>query len=161
MRFIVDTNAGKLAKWLRMLGYDAAFFNGKNDSEIIARALKEGRILLTRDTHLIEWGIVRNGQVQTLLVRSDIPDLQITQVIRELGIKEFPGLFSICLECNSRIINIEKTTVADIIPPYVLQTQEEFKLCPQCHRIYWRGTHWDIMQKRIEALLRDAGDNQS
>ncbi len=152
MRFIVDTNAGKLARRLRMLGYDAVFFNGRDDAEIVSQALKENRILLTRDTHLMEWGVIRDGRVRTLLIQSDIPDLQVSQVIRELDINEFPEPLTLCLECNYPLISANKTEIADIIPRYVMQTQEEFKSCPVCRRIYWRGTHWHIMKKKIEVL---------
>src|SRR5512137_533387 len=100
MKFIADTNVGKLAKWLRMLGFDTLFFTGKQDVEIISWALKDNRILLTRDTHLMEWGLIRDGRVQALLINSDDPDIQVSQVIRELDIREFPKPFSLCLVCN-------------------------------------------------------------
>jgi len=152
MRFIVDTNAGKLAKWLRMLGYDAVFFNGTDDAEVISQAFKENRVLLTRDTHIMEWSVIRSGRVRTVLIRSDDPDIQVSQVIGELGITEFPEPFSICLVCNNPLMKISKIEIADNIPTYVWRTQEEFKLCPVCRRIYWRGTHWAIMKQRIEEL---------
>jgi hypothetical protein len=155
MRFIVDTNVGKLTKWLRILGYDTVFFKGKDDSEIISQALKEDRILLTRDTHLMEWGLIRDGRIRTLLVRSDNPDMQLVQVLEELGIKEFPGPFTVCLECNSSLVEIDRAAAVNSVPPYVFRTQRDFKVCPKCQRTYWRGTHWEIMKKRIGDLVRD------
>jgi uncharacterized protein len=152
MKFIVDTNVGKLAKWLRMLGFDTSFFTGKQDAEIISQALKDNRILLTRDTHLMEWGVVRDGRVQALLVKSDDPDAQVLQVICELDIKEFPKPFSLCIVCNFPMVEVTKSEIQGIVPPYVLQTQDEFTTCPICHRVFWRGTHWTAMMKRIDNL---------
>jgi uncharacterized protein len=161
VKFIVDTNVGKLAKWLRMLGYDAVFFTGKDDAELVSRAFKEGRVLLTRDTHIMEWGVVRDGRVRTLLIKSDIPDRQVVQVLQELELRERPEPFSICLDCNSPMVKVEKQGAADMVPPYVFRTQDDFRSCPVCHRIYWRGTHWDIMKRRIENLKLDPSNNNN
>jgi len=85
-RFIVDNNVGKLAKWLRMMGYDAVFFGGSDDAYLVAEALAEGRIILTRDTHIMERGVITSGRLKALLINSDKPESQIRQVINTLNL---------------------------------------------------------------------------
>jgi uncharacterized protein with PIN domain len=152
MKFIVDANVGKLTKWLRLMGHDAIFFDGRNDGDMIALAFSEDRTILTRDTHIMEWGVVKSGRVKTLLIENDDPETQICQVLRDLHI-EVPGNpFTVCLECNVPLVDIAREDVKNRVPPYVFRTQANFLECPKCRRIYWRGTHWQSMVKRLENL---------
>jgi uncharacterized protein len=130
------------------------FFNGKEDSDMVALAYKENRILLTRDTHLMEWGAIRDGRVHALLIQSDDSDMQISQVALSCGLGTFSNPFSLCLECNQRLAELVESDVRDKVPPYVFQTQNDFRQCPECHRIYWRGTHWKAMMQKLELILR-------
>ena len=84
IKFIVDNNVGKLARWLRMMGYDTLFFNGSDDSRMVATALNEGRVILTRDTQIMRRRVVVNGQLKAILIQSDKPELQMRQVIETL-----------------------------------------------------------------------------
>jgi predicted nuclease of predicted toxin-antitoxin system len=84
IKFIVDSNAGKLARWLRMMGYDALFFNNIDDAELIDIALKEGRVVLTKDTQLMRRRVVTNGQLKIVLIQNDDPKEQLRQVVDEL-----------------------------------------------------------------------------
>ena len=84
-KFIVDHNVGKLAKWLRIMGYDTRFFNGTNDADLVAAALAEGRMILTRDTQIMKRGIVTSGRLKAILIQSDEPEQQMHQVIDTLN----------------------------------------------------------------------------
>jgi uncharacterized protein with PIN domain len=158
MKFIVDTNVGKLARWLRLLGYDARFYDGADDSELISIAVKEDRFVLTRDTRVMEWGIVSRGRVKALLIQDDGVEAQIRQVITQLHLDHSLDSdssvkpFTVCLECNERLSPVDKADVEHRVPPYVFQTQVQFVECPRCHRVYWRGTHWREMLKKLENL---------
>ncbi len=150
MKFIVDNNVGKLAKWLRMMGYDTLFFDGSDDWEMIMTALAEGRVILTRDTQIMKRGVVTSGRLKAILIKSDEPEQQMRQVVETLKLDCQSGLFTICLECNQPLKESSKQQVRDRVPPYVFQTQNQYVECPACHRIYWRGTHWQAMTKTLE-----------
>ena len=150
--FLVDVNAVKLARWLRLLGYDAKVVPGADDNRLIALALKEGRVLLTRDTQIMLRRIVTIGKLKALLVQVDDPKLQLNQVVTAMGLSYNYGPFTRCLECNQPLVNLNKEDAQGLVPPYVFTTQTEFKQCFACKRIYWRGTHWQNMNREIEQL---------
>jgi len=152
MKFIVDANSGKLAKWLRLMGNDARFFEGKEDSEMILIALREERLILTRDTHVMAWSAIASGRVKAILIEDDEPEKQVRQVVRQLGLGPRSRPFSVCLECNEPLIDVDKAAVQERVPPHVFETHDRFSQCPACHRVYWRGTHWHDMQRRLESL---------
>ena len=154
LKFIVDNNVGKLAKWLRMMGYDTLFFNGTNDSHMIATALAEGRVILTKDTQIMKRRVVTSGQLKAILIKGDEPDQQMHQVIDTLNLDCQFRPFAICLECNHPLLERSKQEVKDLVPPYVFQNQSQYMECPACHRIYWRGTHWQAMTKKQEKFMK-------
>ena len=153
-KFIADSNVGKLAKWLRMLGYDAVFFEGDDDAYMIDRALKERRVILTRDTQIMKRGVITSGRLKAILIDSDQPELQVRQVIDALHIDLQSRPFTICLECNNHLEERQKEEVKERVPPYVFQTQQQYMECPACHRIFWRGTHWQAMLRKLERLTK-------
>ena len=153
-KFIVDNNAGKLVKWLRLMGYDTRFFNGTSDSHLVATALAEGRVILTRDTRIMKRRVVTSGQIRAVLLLSDEPKLQMQQVIEALGLDCQFRPFTICLECNQVLVTRNKDKVKDLVPLYVFQTQSQYMECPTCHRIYWRGTHWQAMTKTLKEFMK-------
>ena len=153
-KFIVDNNVGKLVKWLRLMGYDTHFFNGTSDSHLVATALAEGRVILTRDTQIMKRRVVTSGQLRAVLILSDEPRLQIHQVIETLDLDHQLRPFTICLECNQVLVERNKDKVKDLVPPYVFQTQSQYMECPACHRIYWRGTHWQAMTKTLKKFMK-------
>ena len=153
-KFIVDTNVGKLVKWLRIMGYDTLFFNGSDDSYMIATALAEGRVILTRDTQIVKRRVAASGQLKVILIQSDEPGRQMQQVINTLDLDCQFKPFAICLECNQPLLERSKQQVKDLVPPYVFQTQRQYMECPACHRIYWRGTHWQAMTKKLEGFVK-------
>ncbi len=150
LKFIVDNNVGKLAKWLRMIGYDTLFFNGSNDFHMVATALNEGRVILTRDTQIMKRRVVIGGRLKAILIKSDKPELQMRQVINDLNLDCQFKPFAICLECNQPLLEGSKQQVEGRVPPYVFQTQNQYMECPICQRIYWRGTHWQRMTGKLK-----------
>ena len=154
--FLVDVNAVKLARWLRMLGYDAKVVPSADDNRLIALALKEGRVLLTRDTQIMLRRIVTIGKLKALLLKDDDPKQQLNQVVAAMRLSYNYGPFTRCLECNQPLINLSKEDANGLVPPYVFKTQSEFKQCSACKRIYWRGTHWQNMNREMERLQAEA-----
>ncbi|MFC1909766.1 Mut7-C RNAse domain-containing protein [Chloroflexota bacterium] len=154
MKFIVDHNVGKLAKRLRLMGYDTVFFHGPDDADMIACALSEDRVLLTRDTRVMKRGVITGGRITALLINGDKVEEQLTQIVRAFDIHTAHGAFSICFECNHNLREIGKEEVRDRVPPYVFQTQKQYMECPKCHRIYWRGTHWQKMNDELNILAK-------
>lgn len=145
-KFLVDDMLGRLARWLRILGYDAAYSAGLEDRELARRARAEGRVLLTRDMRL-----ARRRGLQALLVESELLEEQLRQVIKEFGLCADES-HTRCSLCNVPLEAIPKAEVESRVPPYVWQTQEHFMLCPECGRLYWRGTHWQRMREKIAEL---------
>ena len=149
-KFIVDQNVGKLARWLRMMGYDTAYFDGENDSYLVRQALFEGRIILTKDAEIMKRRVVTTGHIKAILVTGDEPEEQMRQVITALELDCYHQPFTLCLECNESLEERSKEEVRERVPPYVFKTRDQYMECPACHRIYWRGTHWEAMLRRLE-----------
>ena len=149
-RFIADDMLGKLAKWLRILGYDTLYQTGIEDTELIQRALAEGRIILTRDTHLIKRRLVKNH----LLIQSDFLPQQLKQVIDSLQLDTSSYLLTRCLICNQPLTSLDKPMLKDKVPPYVYATQEHFSSCPGCKRIYWPATHVKQLLQKLAAMQK-------
>ena len=148
MKFICDDNLGKLTKWLRTLGYDTLFFDPIEDGELVARALKEDRVVLSRDTHLTRFKLKLGDRL--LLITTDKPLEQLKQVIEHFKLKkEQMPLFSRCLVCNQLLEKVEKEKIKDRLYPYVYRTQSEFVYCPECDRVYWSATHVERMHQKL------------
>ncbi len=130
---------------------------------MIEIALAGNRIILTRDTLILKRRIITTGKVKAILIHdSDIKN-QIKQVVDTLNLLPQAKPFSLCLECNRILEPRSRDEVQGRVPPYVWKTQKNFMECPECHRIYWQGTHWAQMKKRLAALLkpsREAKDNE-
>jgi len=145
---------GKLAKWLRMMGYDTTLFTGEDDSRMIVNALRQERVILTRDTQIMKRGVVTSGRVKAILIESEEPEQQISQVIESLNLDCQFKPFTLCLECNQPLRAISKEAIRERVPPYVFQTQDNYMECPVCYRIYWPGTHWQSMTRKLEKLSK-------
>ena len=145
-RFVADTMLGTLAKWLRILGYDTAFCPQIDDSDLVRQSRAEERILLTRDTGLRE----RKG-LHVLFIAGDALEEQLAQVLRAFDLRTDKP-FSRCPVCNTELEDVPKGDAWGQVPPFVFQTQDEFKLCPDCNRFYWRGSHWRNMLSKVEKL---------
>lgn len=147
MRFVVDAMLGILAQWLRALGYDALFDPSLDDDALVRTARAEGRVLLTRDTALL-----RRRNLQVLYITSQRWEEQVRQVLRELPLPP-PAPLTRCLECNTPLEDMLRSEAWGLVPPYVFVRHERFRLCPDCQRVYWQGTHWDRMQRTIEDFI--------
>ena len=154
-RFIVDINVGRLAKWLRIMGYDALLPEESGDNELVRTALREGRVLITRDSGITRRRAVRLGQMQIVHIKHDDLGSQLRQLVRELNLDP-GGAFSRCVRCNQPLEPKAKYDVAERLPPYVMQTQCKFMECPRCLRVYWRGTHWSKMKTELERAISEA-----
>ncbi len=139
---------GRLAKGLRMLGYDTLYWGGESEA-ILELASREGRVVLTRKRSLLRAG---NG-LNVVLICSDNAQEQLREIIRELDLSlEGTHLSSRCLCCNGLLMPIRKEEVEDRVPYYVYQSHKDFTSCTRCGRIYWKGTHLQNMKRRIQRL---------
>ncbi len=152
-RFIIDTNVGKLSKWLRIMGYNASLFTGAEDSAMIKSALNENRVIVTKDSQIMKRRLVTSGKLKVILVEDDDPKMQIQQVVNLLNLNYHFKPFSICLECNIELEKKEREDVKDFVPRHVFETHSDFMECPTCHRIYWKGTHWHAMNETLEKYM--------
>lgn len=151
LSFIVDHNVAKLARWLRMMGYNATIFDQSDDWQMIRTALAENRIIITKDTGVMKRRVITSGKIRALLITGDIPDKQIQQVIKAFQLDNKKPL-SICLECNTNLIDIGRDKIKDRVPAYIYRTKSQFVECPVCKRVYWQGTHWRAMMQTLEKL---------
>jgi uncharacterized protein len=130
---------GKLAKWLRLIGVDTLYIHDAPDPELIRLALREDRLLLTRDGPLARHKMLHD---RTQFIESEKTFEQLRQVVTQLGITIDPkAFFTRCIICNGPIADVDKEWVKDKVPPYVYSTQECFGYCRSCNKVYWRGTH--------------------
>jgi uncharacterized protein with PIN domain len=155
--FIVDRNVGKLARWLRLMGYDAILFGEGEDNKMIAAALAENRMILTRDTSISRRRLVATGRLKVFLFDSDEPQDQLHNLIATLGLDPLLAPFSRCLEDNRPLVECSREEVAGRVPPYVFKTQQQYRECPGCRRIYWRGTHWQAMMEELKRFAAYRG----
>ena len=150
-RFLADCNVGRLARWLRALGYDASYHAMIGDAELVREAAAESRVLLTRDRDLTKRRAIQTGTVQAILIRDDDVTKQLRQVFSELGL-ELKEALTRCIVCNAELESRIPARVEDRIPPYVRRTQSRYSECPTCGRIYWAGTHWQRMREVLAGL---------
>ena len=151
LKFIADAMLGRLAKWLRILGFDVVYEPSISDDDLIARALNERRIILTMDRKLAE----RKSAENSLCIRSDDYREQLKQVITYYNIDYKSYIFTRCLPCNKLLDHIDKEKIQDKVPPYVYSTQDKFYLCKQCTRVYWSGTHRNKILEKLNTILKE------
>jgi putative pyruvate formate lyase activating enzyme len=148
-RFVVDGHLGRLASYLRVLGFDTWYRNHAPDHELAERAATDDRLLLTRDRGLLKRSIVRRGYC----IRSDRPTQQLVEVVRRFELAAAARPFGRCLRCNGVLETIDPELVADRVPPRVRREQREFRRCPDCDGLYWKGSHYARMLRLVEASL--------
>jgi len=136
MKFIADVMLGSLARRMRLLGFDVLYDHALADNDVLRLALEQGRVILTRDTGLASRPLAR----ARLLIESDLVDEQVRQVL-----EAFPPpdgqLLTRCSICNKLLSALNKEDARDLVPDHIVATQNEFWLCGQCGRIYWKGSH--------------------
>jgi len=152
-KFFADAMLGRLATWLRVLGCDTAYEKAIGDKELVERAEKEDRIILTRDTLLVKR---RGARARSFFVEGDGSEDQLRQVAERFSIGG-GDVLTRCVRCNIVLEMAQKESVRELVPPYVYETQEEFSRCPRCFRVYWAGTHRERMLEKLSAVLKGAG----
>jgi uncharacterized protein with PIN domain len=146
-RFLADAMLGRLARWLRILGYDAEYFPGEDD-DLLRQARREGRVLLTRDTRLLQ----RRPLPPHLFIESDHVMEQLRQVVAALRLNPAVPPAHRCSCCNAVLEPRDKAQVVGRVPEFVWSHHQAFWACPRCQRIYWAGSHRRRMEKAIKAL---------
>lgn len=147
-RFVLDVHLGRLAAYLRMLGFDAAWSGAADDAELARQSVAEGRILLTRDVGLLKRGEVRMGA----FVRATAPASQLREMSRRFGLAERAAPFTRCLRCNAPLGAATPEAARGRVPERILQEQLALRACPSCGRVYWRGSHHAAMERLIASL---------
>jgi uncharacterized protein len=144
-RFVVDVNLGRLARILRLLGFDAVWTRDLEDATVASVATHEQRIVLTRDRGLLKRRAVTHG----LFVRADEPLQQAIDVLRRLDLAGRAAPFTRCLRCNGELAAVSKSDVSDLLEPLTRRYYAHFRRCTGCGQVYWRGSH----HRRLEALV--------
>ncbi|HPW17477.1 MAG TPA: Mut7-C RNAse domain-containing protein [Candidatus Aminicenantes bacterium] len=150
MTFVADCMLGRLAKWLKILGFDVLYFSKAEDPDLVAIARREGRVLLTRDTGLIEKEAKRPNR---LFVRGDDWEDQVVQVLDDLGLWDEVRPNTRCIACNLPLKALSRERARNLVTPYVGEHAASFAICPGCERVFWQGTHHGDMEKKIARLL--------
>ena len=151
-RFVLDVHLGRLAGYLRMLGFDSLYRNDHHDEELADLSQRERRILLTRDRGLLKRSAVSHGY----LLRESNPRAQLAEVIRRFDLRGMVAAFTRCMRCNGSLEPVAKEAILDRLLPKTRRYYDEFAMCRDCGRIYWRGSHYEDMRQRLERLLCDA-----
>jgi len=138
-RLCADVMLGRLAKWLRILGFDVLYSNDAEDNELLKTCESEGRVLLTRDTELARRAA---KSIAVVFVTGDHIKEQFTSIRCELPITFEPqAIFSRCVVCNTPLKAATRDEVEGLIPAFVFATNKTFKICPGCRKVYWKGSH--------------------
>lgn len=152
-RFVVDAHLGKLARYLRMLGFDTLFFHRGDDRDLAAISAEQHRILLTRDRDLLMHRIITHG----CYVRSMPPLEQLAYVIKRLDLCRSTQPFTRCINCNGVLEDVEKEEIQYRLLADTCRVFDEFRQCGDCGQIYWKGSHYQKMQRLVERLCVDLG----
>lgn len=147
-RFVADGHLGRLAAYLRMLGFDTLYRSSYRDEEIARLSSTENRILLTRDRGLLKRNEVRHGYY----LRATEPAQQLVEVLREFDLGPAIASFRRCMHCNALLHATEKESIRHRLLPQTAQYFEEFYACPDCERVYWKGSHYRRMKRFIESV---------
>ncbi len=144
--FVLDVHLGKLARMMRLLGFDCLYRNDYSDPQIVDISVSQNRIILTRDRHLLQAGVVTRGY----WVRSGNVEVQLREVLRRFDLFSQISAFRRCLLCNGAIEGVAKKDVLELLEPKTILYYDTFFQCRQCGQVYWKGTHFDKLQKKIE-----------
>ena len=147
-RFLADVNLGKLARYLRLLGFDTRSDSRWHDPELVEIAGSESRLLLTKDRPLLKRSAVTHGY----LVRAVDPLAQLVEVVRRFELSDGIRPFTRCMECNGILRSVEKDDINHLLEPLTRRSFEEFRQCPDCERVFWKGSH----HRRLAAIVVEA-----
>jgi len=147
-RFVADGHLGRLTRNLRLLGFDVAYDQTADDRQLLEVMVRENRALLTRDRRLLMHAIVQHGYCP----RSQNADEQTIEVVRRFDLLELIAPFTRCLRCNTGLQQTAKADIIDKLKPLTKIYYDQFRRCPGCNQIYWSGSHFLKLQKRIEEI---------
>lgn len=157
VRFVLDVHLGKLARRLRLLGFDCSYQREASDEELVAVSTAERRVLLTRDLQLLKRRAVTHGA----FVRATDARAQVREVVRRFQLSGSIAPYTRCLACNGTLEAVAKADVEDRLPPMTRQLYHDFRRCPACDRTYWRGAHRPGLEAMVAAAVEDAaGDGE-
>jgi uncharacterized protein with PIN domain len=142
MKFIADVMLGRLAKRMRLLGFDVLYDRTLDDNELLRLSLEQDRVILTRDKALAKRPLAKNH----LFIGDDTVKRQLEQILKHFQIQTVPGLLTRCSLCNEPLEPIDKQNAKDVVPQYVYEKYNDFLHCGKCNRIYWEGTHVNRMK---------------
>lgn len=148
-KFVLDVHLGALARYLRILGMDVLYENHLGDREIIAISIEQKRAILTRDIGILKHSKVTHGY----FVRNIDPQKQVSEVLKRFDLIGQIKEFTRCLECNSILKPIAKEAIIDRLPEKVREHYDDYSICTGCNRIYWAGTHYHHLRKKIEEII--------
>ena len=157
LRFVLDVHLGKLASFLRLLGFDSLYRRDFEDASLARLSNAERRILLTRDRGLLKRSQVTYGY----WIRETSPRLQLIEVVRRFGLWDRLQPFGRCLRCNGAIESIPSDEVASRLLPRTREHYREFRWCPECERVYWKGSHHDRMQGFLQEVVASVQPGRS
>ncbi len=149
--FVLDVNLGKLARRLRMLGFDTLYRNDFTDAQVADISVATRRIILTRDRRLLYPKRITHGY----WLRATDPDAQVKEVLQRFDLSSQIRPFHRCLDCNGAIATVAKADIIDQLRPLTKKYYDEFYRCADCHKVYWRGSHYEHMQHKLSALLTE------
>jgi uncharacterized protein with PIN domain len=147
-RFILDQHLGRLAAYLRMMGFDTLYRNDYDDDELALVSSRENRVLLTRDVGCLKRSIVTYGY----FVRETNPKLQVSEVVKRFDLLDLAAPFKHCTKCNGLLEPVTKEEVLDRVPAESAKHYDEFHRCQSCDQIYWKGSHYAQIQELIAEL---------
>ncbi len=147
-RFLLDGHLGRLAAYLRMLGFDTLCETHYGDEELVRISAEQDRTLLSRNRGLLKRSVVKNAY----LIRETQPLRQLVEVTHRFRLRDVLSPFQRCMRCNTLLQHVAKAEVSDRLLPKTRKSYDEFQFCPGCDRVYWKGPHYTRMKRMVEAL---------
>lgn len=154
-KFVIDSNLGRLARYLRLLGFDCLYRNDYRDADVAVISQQQQRIVLTRDRRLLQYKIIDHG----LFVRSTTPKAQVREVLKRLDLYRQVKPFTRCTRCNGILETVPKASVEALLQPKTRRYYGVFRQCRDCHQVYWQGSHHDRTLRLVEEFLEMNGEN--
>jgi len=148
-RFAADEMLGSLARWLRIMGYATNYEKDRGDDEILRSAQEQGRVLLTRDEELAD-----RAAPLSLYILSDDIDAQLRQVVDAYNLAADEAMVR-CTVCNGELDRTPKEELLGVVPTGALENHQEFFRCRSCGKVYWKGSHWNNIRRRLGNLRAD------
>jgi len=147
IKFVADSTLGKLARWLKIAGFDVVYQKNSSPHSVLETAERDDRAILTRNTRI--------SYKKMLFIESDFPWEQLEQVMKAYGAPPCDKAFTRCLECNRELAAISKKAVEGRVPPYVFEVHNDFSICPSCGKIFWAGSHYRRMRRILTRFRKN------